>query len=293
MLRAAILTLCLAIAAPARAGQIPLTITIDGLKREALLTVPDAPAPPGGRPLVLVLHGGGGTTKALVRTTGGRFDRLAETNGALILYPQAIDRSWDFGEGVVSARDAHPRDDLHFLTALTEAVTRKYGGNPARAYATGISRGGQAAYFLACKAPGLLAGIAPVSMSLPDFLEDDCRAAPGLPILLIHGTADPIVPYTGGTITIGRQDRGTVLGVEATMRLFRAKNDCTARFTTRRTGKVEETAWERCARPTVLYRVEGGGHTWPGASRELPRWLVGPVNRDISAPDEIWWFFFG
>ena len=41
----------------------------------------------------------------------------------------------------------------------------------------------------------------------------------------------------------------------------------------------------------VFYRVEGGGHTWPGGRQYLPERVIGKTNRDISASEVIWRFF--
>ena len=42
--------------------------------------------------------------------------------------------------------------------------------------------------------------------------------------------------------------------------------------------------------PVILYRIEQGGHTWPGGT-ELPQWLVGPTSHGIDASRAMWEFF--
>ncbi len=293
MLRVILLALAvIAIAMPAAADLQRHRVRVDGDSRTYLLFVPDEPSPSAGRPLVYVLHGGGGTARGMARSIGAEIHALAEIESALIVYPQAIDRSWDFGEGVVSERMDQRRDDLKFLTGLASVIERRHKINRQRIYATGISRGGQASYFLACKSPGFLAAIAPLTMPLPAFLEDDCRAASRIPILVMNGTADPLVPYNGGPITVGRKERGDVMSTAETMSLFRRKNGCGSSTTRQAVGRVDVITWQNCREPTVLYRVNGGGHTWPGGKQYLPVRVVGPVNRDISATSEIWRFFF-
>jgi hypothetical protein len=46
------------------------------------------------------------------------------------------------------------------------------------------------------------------------------------------------------------------------------------------------------ARPAevLLYRIQNGGHNWPGDTTGWPGFAV-PVNYDISASNEIWNFF--
>ena len=35
--------------------------------------------------------------------------------------------------------------------------------------------------------------------------------------------------------------------------------------------------------PVVLYRMEGGGHGWPGGPQFLPARVIGPVPRQLDA----------
>lgn len=264
-------------------------LRVDGMDRRYHLFVPQ-----GVRkhpPLVIVLHGGRGSGLQIMRYTRERFNRLAERDGFVVAYPDAIDGIWDLGEGKVSDALEMRRDDLKFLARMIERTLAGFGGDSARVYATGISRGGQAAYALACKRPGLIRAIAPVAMPLPDFLADDCAGNTPLPLLLIHGTHDPIVPYGGGPVTIGRQDRGKVLSADQTITRFAARNGCSAVRERQEVGAVDVIRYTACDAPVRLYRVGGGGHTWPSGRSGLLRLVVGPTNSDISAADEIWAFF--
>jgi polyhydroxybutyrate depolymerase len=288
MTRIIFLALLLILPFPALAGLQTKSIQIDGMSRSYTLYIParvaNAPA------LVIVLHGGGGTGRQIMRNTQKRFNQLAERDGFVVAYPDAIDRIWDFGEGKVSKALEHPRNDLKFLTHMINQIDGRVGLNRARVFATGISRGGQASYFLGCKRPNLIRAIAPVAMPLPGFLKDDCRGKGMMPILLINGTADPIVPYGGGHIRLGRKDRGLVLSTARTMALFARKNRCGPGRHIASKGAVDMIRLTGCQAPTRLFRVNGGGHTWPGGGRSMKR-IVGPVNRDINAADEVWNFF--
>jgi polyhydroxybutyrate depolymerase len=55
---------------------------------------------------------------------------------------------------------------------------------------------------------------------------------------------------------------------------------------------VTRIAYTNCAddAAVVLYRIEGGGHTWPGG-QPLPEWFAGPTSRSIDASSEMWAFF--
>jgi poly(3-hydroxybutyrate) depolymerase len=47
---------------------------------------------------------------------------------------------------------------------------------------------------------------------------------------------------------------------------------------------VERMTWQASAGPAViLYRIEGGGHGWPGGPQYLPARLVGQIPRRLDA----------
>lgn len=295
MMRAILICLLALLAAPAaQAALLRQTITVDGLTRHFLLYVPASVSARGAPvPLVMVLHGGGGSDIEVARSTHHRFEALADQAGFIVVYPDAIGRIWDTGEGEVSAALRAPRDDLAFLTAVVADVAARYPVDRSRLFATGISRGAHASYMLACRAPGMFRAIAPVSMTLPAGLVGDCSKAPPTGVLLIEGTSDPIVPYGGGRVAVLGRQRDAVLSADATMDLFRSVNRCAPVAQVGTVGAIDRLTWQRCTAPTRMDRVNGGGHSWPSGRDLLPHLIVGTTNADISAPDEIWAYFSG
>ena len=93
-------------------------------------------------------------------------------------------------------------------------------------------------------------------------------------VLAFHGTADPIVPYQGGDYfsgaPLGRLFSVTpAKPVDAAVAAWAAFDGCGTPSTQSFVGAdVQRIAWPDCpATGTVeLYRVIGGGHTWPGAT---------------------------
>jgi polyhydroxybutyrate depolymerase len=135
-------------------------------------------------------------------------------------------------------------------------------------------------------------------MPLPAFLEDDCRRGPPVGLAILNGTEDPLVPYDGGQITLFSQQRGRVLSTDATVRLWRRRNGCSERSVSETTDEREdgtavvESRWTDCTgAPVALFRIEGGGHTWPSGGQYLPVSLTGRVTREIDGADEAWSFF--
>ncbi|MBC7141802.1 MAG: hypothetical protein H5U18_06545 [Rhodobacteraceae bacterium] len=292
MIRKAALILALMLAPlAARAELQSHRMVHEGTPRSFRLYVPETLARfPGPRPLVLVLHGGGGSAREVRYSTRGRFDELAEAHGFLVLYPDAIGRVWDTGSGEISSRLEPRRDDAGFLGAAIAAIARDHAIDRDRVFATGVSRGGMESYARVCGAPGLIRAIAPVAMPLPEASATACAKGAPMGFLLVHGTADPFVPYAGGPINLGRRDRDGVLPAEATVAAFARRNGC-AGAVSRRIGSVRHQEGTGCKAATGFLSIGGGGHGWPGGRKVMPGGRAGPVNTDISAPDEIWAFF--
>ncbi len=106
--------------------------------------------------------------------------------------------------------------------------------------------------------------------------------------VMINGTDDAIVPYEGGPIVIGNRKRDLVLGTNKTLRVFATQDGCSG-TATKHTGQVERVEWQDCDAPTVPYRVNGSGHSWPGDRTARKAWQGGD-NHDINAADKIWTF---
>lgn len=276
------------------------SILVDGRERAYLLYTPaNEKQNDGARPLVLVFHGGGGTAKGIAREVGRSLHKIADREGFFIAYPNAVEKMWDLGAGVISESLDVRIDDRSFFGELIDELVTTLPIDERRIFATGISRGGQASYFVACAHADRIRAIAPVAMPMPAYLQTECAEAPGTGIAIFNGTDDPLVPYDGGPIKVGRRERDQVLSTDATVEFWRSRNQCSALAsdeqvidTQRDRMQVHRTSWERCEQgPVVLYRIEGGGHTWPSGRQYLPRFVIGRVNKDIDGAEEVWSFF--
>lgn len=276
------------------------SISVGERERSYLLYTPaNAQQNPGDRPLVLVFHGGGGTAKGIAREVGRSMHKIADRDGFYVAYPNAVDKMWDLGDGAISDSLDVRIDDRSFFGDLIDELVSTLPIDTRRIFATGISRGGLASYFVACEYADRIRAIAPVAMPMPAYMQKECAEAPGTGIAIFNGTDDPLVPYYGGQIKVGRKERGEVLSTDATVEYWRAKNQCSAEasdeqiINTRRDRmEVRRSSWESCEHgPVVLYRIEGGGHTWPSGRQYLPRFAIGRVNKDIDGAEEVWSFF--
>lgn len=277
----------------------PGTVTVDGRERRYLVYVPARrPAAPA---LVVAFHGSMGSPSAMRVATGYGFDRLADRHGFIVAYPQGHDGNWN---DCRRSADYEARrlniDDVGFFEALVARLQHDYRVDPGRMFVVGLSSGGHFVFRLALERPQRIAGAAVFAASLPTPGNNAC-AARGRPppIMLVHGTADPISPYAGGKVTLfGFGNRGTVLSARASAEAFaRARNatgPALARIEPRAASDrtwVERAEWGRGGRTeVVLLSVHGGGHVVPQPAYRPPR-LLGRVTRAIGGPEEAWTFF--
>lgn len=275
----------------------PVRLQYDGERRMYLSYAPDkANQLSGPRPLIIVLHGGGGTARQISRGTFRRFDRWADEMGFYVVYPNAIGKMWDTGGGRISEGLSPRRNDLGFLEHVIDHMAAKHPIDKSRVFATGISRGGHASFMLACRSNRVRA-IAPVAMNMPLHLTPDCKRAKPTGLLLINGTEDPLVPYEGGRVTALGKPRDLVESAKSTLSIFGRRNGCGGIAGQRRIDEandgtvVEHRAWRCSKAPMANFEVVGGGHTWPSEKSVLPERIVGRVSKDIVATDQIVRFF--
>ena len=114
-------------------------------------------------------------------------------------------------------------------------------------------------------------------------------------ILFILGTADPVMPYVGG-----RQPGGArVLSVEDAVKMWVYVNGCKEVPEVREIHElnngplVSVSTYGSCKKhgQVKLYRIEGGGHVWPGEPEDISRSGAAKIGRGIDASEEIWKFF--
>lgn len=241
--------------ASASPGDPPGALTIGGLQRTYLVHAPAGGAPVG---LVLNLHGAGQTGGQQAALTG--YDAVADQYGFVVAYPDGIDLSWADGRGA-SVPDRQGIDDVGFLAALIDRLSVEYGIPAGRVFVTGMSAGAFMANRLACDRADLISAIAPVSGTLG--MGVPCAPSRAVSVLQIHGTADQVVPYSGGGM-IGRGGASEIVSAPALTGLWAAVDRC-ASPPTPSPAEVPRLVAAGCVGGTevVLVSINGGGHIWP------------------------------
>jgi len=269
------------------AQQINGTITHDGIERAYILYVPANYSAQSPMPLVFNFHGY--TSNASEQMFYSNFNPLADAEGFIVAYPEGTLDA--MGEQHFNAGWAGGTvDDLGFTSALIDSLSAEYSIIQERIYSTGMSNGGFMSYHLACNLSDRIAAIASVTGSMSLLTYNNCNSQRPVPIMQIHGTQDGVVPYNGNA---GFTPIDNVISYwvdhnncDATPTLINipdtnTDDQCTAQHFLYRDGDNGVNV--------ELFKIEGGGHTWPDGLINIP--INGNTNRDINASQEIWNFF--
>jgi len=203
-------------------------------------------------PLVLDLHGSGGSAEGQARTSG--LEALAAREGFAVATLEAdTGRRWNVP--VTGERS----DDVAYALDVINSVGSLACIDRARVYATGFSGGGRMTSLLGCRLNDRLAAIAPVAgLRWPG----PCEGRP-VPVLTFHGLADPQNPYDGGV-----EGRGTewMESVPEALESWAEHNGCDPEVILEDPeGPLSTMRYEACegGAEVRLVRIDGLGHTWP------------------------------
>ncbi len=240
----------------------------DGLTRNYRVYLPPSFNASVRAPLVINMHGLGST--AAQQEFYSRFNLVADTAGCVVVYPDAISNEWNIsGAGV---------DDVGFISKLIDTMLAKYHIDDSRVYSTGMSMGGFMSYRLACDLSCRIVAIASVTGL---SAANPCQPDRPVPILQFHGTQDPTVPYGGVSPTIQSWvQRNNCPGTPVVTNLPDINTTDNSTVTLSDYGPCDDNT------EVILYTVNNGGHTWPGATVN-----IGVTNQDIDASQLIWDFF--
>ena len=287
------------------------TFTFQGRQRAYRIHVPERYKPDSDVPLVLTLHGGGGNAEVASKMG---MTPLADQHGFIVVYPEGIDRHWNDGRESEFFREHDQTiDDVAFITELIKRIKREFSIDPNRVFCLGASNGGFMTQRLAIERSDLFSAVAVLIASMGEPLKEEFKPEEPVSIMFMNGTEDPMVPYDGGEVEVNlfpklarfrreQRSRGIAIPTDDAVDLWLERNqlrkkqpemkqfpnvhrdDGSTVHLKRWTGGEHGTA-------VALYRVEGGGHTLPGAAQYLPENVIGKTNRDIDAMETIWSFF--
>lgn len=253
------------------------TMTSGKLRREYSVYLPSGIGDADEIPLVIDFHGSGGIAKNEISSGYGLY--IAQREKFLYVKPQALPYHIPSEPNAEWNVELHgrPWDDLLFTESIVDGCLDEYPIDRHRVYLMGMSSGGFMAYYAGVRLAGRLAAIAPMAGYLyPEVLSLYPLERP-LPLLVIHGTADTLVPYYADLSVV---------------KLWVKQNGCTRQTETQlpdldphdgSTVTLFPYGGSTPASDILLYRVNGGYHGVPG--------IEAGQNQDINAYEEIWKFF--
>ena len=270
-------------------------INVGGVERTYFLHQPSSGTGDKMRPLVIVLHGGGGTAQIGAMMTG--FNAKSDKEGFLVAYPNG---SGLLGDRLLTWNAKHccayamrnVVDDIGFLNNLIDSLVATERVDAKRVYMTGMSNGGMMTFRAALQLSGKIAAIAPVVGAM---FGDETPPPLAMPVLMFNSRIDEIVPMDGGR---GVNRIGMVVGDLAyrptsyALDFWAKANDCKSPPSVTAGAQLTITSFSECkgrARVT-LYTLDGGGHSWPGGRRPGRAGADKPV-KSPNATDVMWDFF--
>ncbi len=286
------------------------TLSIGGTRRTYLVHdfAQGAPAP-----MVILLHGGGGSGENMANMT--QFDVIARREHLVAVYPDGTAgdgarelRTWNATHCCAYAMRHHV-DDVGFISALIDRMVASGRVDASRVYVTGMSNGAMMTHVIGRELSHKVAAIATVVGAL--WGDEPPPQAP-VPALIINGQVDQTVPGAGGPIRLALAQGGSGAGLGQRLlrrRLQRhspadrdaAPSVAQAEYWSRADGCTGQAVSVTPAARRVHYTgcrggtdvqydvVTGNGHAWPGG--RPGREAASPPAQDFDASQVIWDFF--
>jgi polyhydroxybutyrate depolymerase len=202
-------------------------------------------------PLVLDLHGSGGSSGGQARNSG--FEMVSVSEGFIVATLDAVDARWN-----VPVQNGRP-DDVAYVSDVIDHVAKQVCTDPSRIYATGFSGGARMTSLLGCRLASRIAAIAPVSgLRIPGT---GCGSR-AVPVLTFHGLADPQNTYNGHLPDRGEEWLESVPDALAGWaRHDSCKGDA---ILDDPPGPLSTMRYEGCADGSEvrIIRIDGLGHAW-------------------------------
>lgn len=281
------------------------TIRVGELERRYTVHVPPRYTGKTAMPVVIMLHGGGGTGKAAAIETA--WGAKADEAGFLAVFPDAMPpdptkpshfrrnpQLWNDGSDRFHSSQTGV-DDARFIDAVLDDLIDKFTVDTERIYVTGFSNGASMTFLIGNELSERIAAIAPVAGALWGKRQTLKRP---VPMIYITGTDDTLNPLEGGVprLATGRQ-MGPAKAkppVRDSILRWAVMIGCPRepRETSESNGVFTERYVSDCERAEVVFvMVEGLGHQWAGGKSLLPDFLVGAGSDKINTTSLIWRFF--
>jgi polyhydroxybutyrate depolymerase len=252
-------------------------------------------------PLVLIFHGAGGSGENSLNKNG--WATKAERENFVALAPDGLPSKPDWpanfflnprlwNDGQLPPKSPRSKiDDVAFVRALLDDISKRITIDPQRTYMAGHSIGAGMTFRLGTELSERFAAMATVTGYC--WVQNPKPVRP-LPTLYMIGTKDPIVPLDGGEVRTlwSKKVNPSVAQTLATWAKALGITDSPKTTQNSDGVKIERYGEETDAAPLTALYIEGQGHGWPGGEdSKLPERWIGPSTNRVHATDLIWDFF--
>ncbi len=281
-----------------------LTLEVDGIERRYLLHVSPNYEVAKPLPLVVMLHGMGGTALNSLHETG--WSSKADSEGFIVVYPEATrpdptkppslrknPQAWNDGSGRFHAAEQNI-DDVAFIAALLDRLSKDYAVDQNRVFVAGFSNGSSMAFRIGAELADRVAAIAPHSGAC---WTETVSPASAVSVCYLTGTADTLNPIEGGfpKLALGGKDQGgkPKPPIMSTITKWAKALGCGDAASEKTANGVRTLRYgpSRAGAEVVYIAIEGLGHHWAGGKSQAPEFLVGKNTDKLKATDVIWDFF--
>lgn len=279
-----------------RPGDYRFAIQHGGLARTYSIHVPGRYDRATLAPLVVALHGSGGSADWQANDAYHGLVSKSDREGFVVVFPNGYSQSpggkpatWNAGQCCGVARDGR-MDDVGFIRQVVDNVFRQLSIDRDRIFATGMASGAMMTYRLACEMPGVFKAVAPVAGA---DTTAQCEPRNPVSVLHIHARDDSRVPFDGGAGpgAAGPSQAADFPSVQQTIGKWAQLNGCSAtpqRVLEKAGAYCEAYGYCRGRAEVQLCVTETGGHSWPGGK---PARGASPASQALSATDAMWSFF--
>lgn len=274
-----------------------VNLTVDGNARSFIVYLPTGYNNAGKIPMIFAIHGGSGTPEGMINIAN--FKSIADRDKVVLVYPAGIQNNWN--DGRPTTPNQLGINDVNFFNQMCDYMIANNSVDGTKIYATGISNGGFMSSRLGCELSNRIAAIAVDAATIEaTSIATSCNPGRPVPAIYIHGTTDPLVPFTGGQMTAGGTAGGTVLSHFQAIDKWVTINGCNTTPTITDLPDIANdgtTIKQRVysggtnGSEVVSYVVLNGGHTWPQGYQYLNEAIIGKTSQDMNACEVIWTFF--
>ncbi|ENU79890.1 hypothetical protein F975_02226 [Acinetobacter sp. ANC 3789] len=229
-------------------------ILVQGIQRQYLVLDAHRQKP---APLVMVLHGGGGNASRMLQ----RWQSVAQREGLIVVAPNAEKATWN-ALGCCGDAQQQQSADVAFIQAMLKEVEQRTSVDQHRIYVVGFSNGGMLTYQLIAQQRAPFAAAAVVSAAM--FAQQPQPKTP-LPLLIVHGMQDQVVPMIGGMSQVrfvARAQTQAFLPLNQTIDIWKKTNQCQAKDLKSNTVAFEFWQYHACKADLQVYLLKSKGHTW-------------------------------